>query len=65
MHYYTQDKLGDVVYAELPEKGLELEIEGLLIITMVTMIYGRVWVVTIWSPAYHEHYMLHMIYRIF
>ena len=41
MHYYTQDKLGDVVYAELPEKGLELEIEGLVI---MTMIYGRVWV---------------------
>lgn len=42
MHYYTQDKLGDVVYAELPEEGLELEIEGLVIIAIVTMIYVRV-----------------------
>lgn len=27
----AQDKLGDVVYAELPEVGLELEVEGNLI----------------------------------
>lgn len=27
-----QDKLGDVVYAELPEVGLELEVEGMFIV---------------------------------
>ena len=32
---YVQDKLGDVVYAELPDVGLELELEGMIE-------YGRV-----------------------
>ena len=27
----SQDKLGDVVYAELPEVGLELEVEGVFL----------------------------------
>lgn len=30
-----QDKLGDVVYAELPEVGLELEVEGMFTVISI------------------------------
>ena len=38
MYIHVQDKLGDVVYAELPEVGLELEVEGML---MIATMYNR------------------------
>lgn len=42
-----QDKLGDVVYAELPEVGLELEVEGMFtVISIYWVVLGdiNIWI---------------------